>query len=69
MYKRPDFGKILSVFGMVSGAALLVFNLWTYPYVPADSGLIDLGPVTGLWWVLVFLQILRRDLLHKRAAN
>jgi hypothetical protein len=69
MYRRPDFGRFLSVFGMAVGAALLVFNLWTFPYIPADSGLIDLGPVTGLWWTLVILQILRRDLQQKRPAK
>lgn len=66
MYHRPDFGRFMSVFGIAAGAGLLVFNLWTFPYIPADSGLIDLGPVTGLWWVLVIAQIIRVELRGKR---
>ena len=69
MYKRPDFGRFLSVFGAASGVALLVFNLWTYPYIPADSGLIDLGPVTGIWWILVFIQVVRMDLRKRRSPS
>jgi hypothetical protein len=69
MYRRPDFGRFLGVLGMASGASLLVFNLWTYPYIPADSGLVDLGPVTGLWWILVFIQIIRSDWRKKRASS
>jgi hypothetical protein len=68
MFRRPDFGKFLSIFGMAAGGALLIFNLWTFPYIPADSGLIDLGPVTGLWWILVIVQIIRVDLRRKRSA-
>jgi hypothetical protein len=68
MFRRLDFGKFLSVFGMAAGAALLIFNLWTFPYIPADSGLIDLGPVTGLWWILVIVQITRQEARRKRPA-
>jgi hypothetical protein len=68
MYRRPEFGKFLGVFGMAAGGALLIFNLWTFPYIPADSGLLDLGPLTGLWWVLVIVQIIRVELRRKRPA-
>jgi hypothetical protein len=68
MFRRPEFGKFLSFFGIAAGAALLIFNLWTFPYIPADSGLVDLGPVTGLWWILVFVQVIRADVQRKRPA-
>ena len=69
MYRRPDFGKFLSIFGLAAGGSLLIFNLWTFPYIPAESGLIDLGPVTGLWWVLVIVQIIRLEVRRKRPAE
>ena len=59
MYREPGFGRVLGAFGIVSAAALLVFNLATFPYGPADSGLVDLGPVTGIWWLCVIVQIKR----------
>lgn len=59
MYRHRDFGKFFGVFGAASAAALLVFNLWTFPYIPAESGLVNLGPVTGLWWLAVIVQMIR----------
>lgn len=59
MYREPNFGRILGGFGVVSAAALLIFNLATFPYIPDQSGLVDLGPVTGVWWLLVFIQMKR----------
>jgi hypothetical protein len=59
MYREPSFGRLLGGFGVVSAAALLVFNLATFPHAPANVGLVDLGPVTGLWWLCVIIQIKR----------
>jgi hypothetical protein len=61
MYRHPGFGKVFSVFGVLSAAALLAFNLYTFPYIPAESGLVDLGPVTGVWWLAVIVQMIRLD--------
>jgi len=61
MYRHRDFGKVIGAFGVVSAAALLCFNLYTFPYIPADAGLVDLGPVTGLWWIVVIVQFLRLE--------
>jgi hypothetical protein len=60
MYDAPAFGRVLGGFGVISAAGLLLLNLATFPYPPAQSGLVDLGPVTGVWWLLVFIQIKRR---------
>lgn len=59
MYAEPTFGRVLGGFGVIAATALLVFNLASFPYGPADSGLIDLGPVTGIWWLGVIVQIKR----------
>jgi hypothetical protein len=61
MFRHPDFGKVFGILGIVSAAALLAFNLYAFPYLPAKSGLVDLGPLTGLWWLAVIVQFLRLE--------
>jgi len=69
MYRHRDFGKVFGIFGIASAAALLAFNLYTFPYIPADSGLVDLGPVTGLWWLAVIVQFFRLERKARSAAK
>lgn len=66
MFEHRDFGKVLGILGAVLAGLLLVFNLWTFPYIPADSGLVDLGPLTGLWWLAVIIQFARLDWRDRR---
>jgi hypothetical protein len=58
-YRTAGFGRLLGVGGIVAAGGLLAMNLASFPYVPAESGLVDLGPVTGAWWVLVILRLIR----------
>jgi hypothetical protein len=69
MYRHPDFGRLLGGFGVVSASALLLLNLWAFPYPPADSGLIDLGPLTGVWWLAVIVQIKRTTARASEASG
>ena len=59
MYRHPEFNRVVSVFGVVSAGALLALNLYAFPDIPKESGLVDLGPVTGFWWLMVIAQIVR----------
>lgn len=59
LYRHPGFGRPIGALGVASGAALLVFNLVAFPLVPAEAGLVDLGPVTGVWWLLVIARQVR----------
>jgi hypothetical protein len=68
MYREPSFGRLLGGFGVVSAAALLLFNLAIFPHGPAESGLVDLGPVTGVWWLCVIIQIKRAAARSAREA-
>jgi hypothetical protein len=61
MFRHPSYGRWLGGFGMALALILLALNLATFPYVPAESGLIDVGPVTGVWWLLVIVQMVRND--------
>lgn len=59
MFNHPRFGKIFSISGIVLFASLLFLNLFTFPHPPASKGLFDVGPITGLWGLIVIIQTLR----------
>lgn len=59
MYRHPQFGRVLGGFGMASAGALLALNIAAFPHVPSEIGFVDLGPVTGVWWLVVIAHLLR----------
>lgn len=61
LYRHPRFGRVIGVSGIAAGMSLLALNVAAFPYVPAESGLVDLGPVTGVWWLLVIAAQVRRS--------
>lgn len=68
MFRHPDFGKFLGAFGVFAGVAPLLLNIIAFPYIPAHSGLVDLGPVSALWWLFVIVQLARLDRRDRLAA-
>jgi hypothetical protein len=59
MVRHPRFGRFIAVPGIVIGLLLLALNLYTFPKPPADAGLFDAGPLMGLWYLIVTIQIVR----------
>jgi hypothetical protein len=59
MFNHPRFGKIFSISGIILFSSLLILNLFTFPHPPASVGLFDVGPITGLWALVVIIQSLR----------
>jgi len=53
MFRDPRFGWIIGSLGALIALALLVLNLLTFPIPPANKNLIDLGPLLGLWYLVV----------------
>ena len=53
MWHHPRFGRILAVSGIVIAVALVIANLIVFPEPPGNAGSIDLGPVIGLWYLIV----------------
>ncbi len=64
------FGRILGWLGIVVGLVIILgFNLATFPDPPVEAGLFDPGPVTGLWYLLVVIQMTRYLLRLRRTAS
>ena len=57
MTRHSRLGKGLAFSGMILVAALLILNLTTFPTPPGEAGLIDLGPLLGVWYLLVTIRI------------
>jgi hypothetical protein len=67
MLADPRFGRRFAVPGIVLAAGLYVLNFATFPTPPASEGLVDLGPLVGLWYAAVSVQALRlRHLTGRR---
>lgn len=52
-------GKITGSLGIIIGLLGLGFNIYTFPTPPGNAGLIDVGPLAGLWFLLVTIQMIR----------
>jgi hypothetical protein len=52
MLRHPRFGRVMGIAGLVLAAAVLGFNLFTFPTPPAEAGLVDVGPAIGLWYLV-----------------
>lgn len=61
MLNSRIFHRGLGILGISAAGGLLALNLWTFPRPPAEAGLVDLGPLTGIWWILVVLVWVRHE--------
>jgi hypothetical protein len=59
MLRHPRFGKAMGIAGLVLAAAVLGFNLFTFPIPPAEAGLLDVGPAIGLWYLVATILMWR----------
>ncbi|MFC2084969.1 hypothetical protein ACFLS9_07930 [Bacteroidota bacterium] len=58
IFNHPKLGKFFSVPGIIISLLMIVFNILTFPVPPAESYLIDLGPLVGLWYLAVTIRII-----------
>jgi len=60
MIRDRRFGKLVGVLGAFIGAVMLIgFNLYGFPELPRNAGLVDPGPITGLWYLVVTVLMMR----------
>ncbi|HEX6579887.1 MAG TPA: hypothetical protein VF195_03345 [Actinomycetota bacterium] len=51
MWTHPRFGRGFAITGGVLAVLLLTLNLGTFPEPPEKAGLVDVGPLVGLWYL------------------
>ena len=50
-------GYALAAVGGVVSLALITMNLLTFPEPPASAGLLDVGPLVGLWYTAITVRL------------
>ncbi len=57
MFGRRGLGAWLAVPGVLIGSTLLILNIATFPNPPDTAGLVDVGPLVGLWYIVVYVRL------------
>jgi hypothetical protein len=57
MWTHPRFGRIFAITGGALAALLLTLNFGTFPEPPETAGLVDIGPLVGIWYLAVAIRI------------
>ncbi len=55
---HPRFGPFFAWPGMILAFGLLVLNLYSFPTPPGEGGLFDLGPLLGLWSLIMTIRLI-----------
>ncbi len=60
MLGHPRFGRVFAMSGLLIGFMLLAINLYAFPFTPEEVGISYFyAPLTGLWYLVVYIQALR----------
>jgi len=57
MFGRRGLGAWLGVPGLLVGGLLLIINIATFPDPPDTVGLVDFGPLVGIWYLVVYVRL------------
>jgi len=57
MFGRRGLGAWLALPGLLIASIFLLFNITTFPKPPDTAGLADLGPLVGLWYLVVYVRV------------
>ncbi len=70
MLRDIRFGKIIGILGILIGSIVILgFNIYSFPTPPRNAGLFDPGPVSGLWYTIVTIQIIYFAMKQRKKAQ
>lgn len=67
MWRHPDFGRIVALFGILVATTGLALNTIAFPENAGTYGFVDPGPFFGLWFTVVTVLMAVR--LHKLSRD
>jgi hypothetical protein len=59
LWNHPKFGKPFSVLGIIAGGSHFVMKAITFPEPPKEAGLFDAGPMVGIFFAIIVVQVIR----------
>lgn len=59
LWNHPKFGKPFSILGLIAGGSHFVMKAVTFPEPPKEAGLFDAGPLVGIFFAIVVIQVIR----------
>ena len=68
MWTHPKFGKFFTISGLIAAGFHFAMKSYTFPVPPSEGGLFDAGPLVGIWFTLVTIQVLRNLNWTREAA-
>jgi hypothetical protein len=69
LLRHPDFGIWWGIPAGLLGLLLIVLNVITYPWPPDTKGLIDVGPVIGLYIIALSSRLIVLGIRWKHPAR
>ena len=57
MFGRRGLGAWFAIPGLLISSLFLIFNIATFPKPPDTAGLVDLGPLVGLWYLVLYIRL------------
>jgi hypothetical protein len=58
MLTKSRIWKVFGALGVLLGVLGLAFNYSVWPANPGTAGLIDIGPLTGTWYLAAYIYLL-----------
>jgi hypothetical protein len=70
MLADKRFGRLIGVLGIVTGLVVILgFNMATFPDPPAEAGLFDPGLLSGIWYFLVVVRMIRELIRFQKGPS
>ena len=59
LWSHPKFGKLFSILGLIAGGSHFIMKSVTNREPPKEAGLFDAGPMVGIFFAIVVIQVMR----------
>ncbi len=69
-FYHPKLGKTFSIAGILISLSMIITNIVAFPIPPSSLGVIDFGPLIGLWYLAITIKItVSKKWIHLQMAG